>query len=148
MMCDLRFMSDAGTLTTAFAQRGLVAEHGTSWLLPRLLGTSRALDVLWRGRPIASDEADELGLVDRVLPADALLDAAGDYIRELAATASPTSLMLIKRQVYRDLMRSLGPAMATTDRLIEASMSWPDLREGIAAFVEKRPPRFQRIKGD
>jgi enoyl-CoA hydratase/carnithine racemase len=148
MMCDLRFMASDAVLNPAFAQRGLVAEHGNSWLLPRLMGSARALDVLWSGRKIDGSEAHELGMVNRVLPADRLLGEAQDYIRQLAATASPTSLMHIKRQVYADLMRPLGPAMEASEALTEASMKWPDLKEGIAAFVEKRLPRFARIGAD
>jgi enoyl-CoA hydratase/carnithine racemase len=86
-----------------------------------------------------------LGMVNRVLPADQLLDEAQGYIRKLAATASPASLIHMKRQVYTDLMRPLGPAMEAVEELQEASMNWPDLKEGIAAFVEKRPPAFRRI---
>jgi len=148
MMCDLRFMAEDAVLNPAFAQRGLVAEHGTSWLLPRLMNSARALDVLWSGRKIDGNEAYELGMVNRVLPVDQLLETAQGYIRTLAATASPTSLMHMKRQVYQDLMRPLGTAMEAAEELMEASMNWPDLKEGIAAFVEKRPPKFRRIGDD
>jgi enoyl-CoA hydratase/carnithine racemase len=148
MMCDLRFMASDAVLTPSFSQRGLVAEHGTSWLLPRLLGSARALDVLWSGRKIDGNEAYELGMVNRVVAGDQLLDEAKGYLRNLAATASPTSLMHMKRQVYEDLMRPLGAAMEGAEELQEASMKWPDLQEGVAAFLEKRPPKFQRIGGE
>src|SRR3954451_10173746 len=70
MMCDLRFAADTASFTTAFSKRGLIAEHGTAWLLPRLLGTSRALDLLWSARRIDAAEAYRMGFVDRVTPAD------------------------------------------------------------------------------
>jgi enoyl-CoA hydratase/carnithine racemase len=145
MLCDLRLMAETAIFNTAFAQRGLVAEQGMSWVLPRLIGAARALDVLWTDRKIDAHEALSLGLVSRVMAQEQVLAEAQGYLRQLAATASPTSLMHIKRQVYSDLMRPLGVALQETDRLMEASIKWPDLKEGIAAFVEKRPPKFPRI---
>lgn len=148
MLCDLRFMSRAAVLSAAFSQLGLVAEHGMSWLLPRLIGTSRALDVLWTGRRISSEEALSLDLVNRVVEPDQLLEEARGYIRQLASTVSPTSLMHMKRQVYTHLMKPLGEAMEETETLQDQSMTWPDLQEGIAAFRDKRPPKFPRVTGD
>jgi len=145
MFCDLRFMAEEAVLVTAYAQRGLVAEHGMSWVLPRLVGPSRALDLLWSGRRIAAEEALTLGLANRVVPGAGLLDAAREYVRTLAATVAPTSLMQMKRQVYRHLMQPLGEAMRETDRLVDESIRRPDFEEGIAAFVERRAPRFGRV---
>ena len=148
MLCDMRFMSDAAAMSTAFSNLGLVAEHGMSWLLPRLIGTSRALDVLWTGRKIAGNEALSLGLVNRVVEPDRLLEEAQGYIRGLASTVSPNSLMFMKRQVYTHLMQPLGQAMEETEALQDQSMTWPDLQEGIAAFRKRRPPKFPRVTGD
>jgi enoyl-CoA hydratase/carnithine racemase len=145
MFSDLRFMSSAAMFSTAFSGLGLVAEHGTAWLLPRLIGISKTLDVLWSGRRIGAEEALSLGLVHRVVEPDQLLEQARDFIRQLALTASPTSLMHMKRQVYSYLMQPLRSAMADTETLQDQSMTWPDLAEGIAAFTEKRPPNFPRI---
>ena len=136
MFCDMRFASESAVFTTAFAQRGLVAEHGMSWVLPRLLGSARALD----GR-----EAMQLGVVNRVVAPEDLLQEAQEYIRSLAATCSPTSLMHMKQQVYRHLMQPLGEAMQETGQLMDASVQRPDFEEGIASFVERRPPKFARI---
>jgi enoyl-CoA hydratase/carnithine racemase len=138
-------MSEAAALSTAFSGLGLVAEHGTAWLLPRLIGISKTLDVLWSGRKIGAEEALSLGLVHRVVEPDQLLEQAQGYIRQLARTASPTSLMHMKRQVYSYLMQPLRTAMAETETLQDQSMTWPDLAEGMAAFAEKRPPNFRRI---
>jgi enoyl-CoA hydratase/carnithine racemase len=148
MLCDMRFMSGAASMSAAFSQLGLVAEHGTSWLLPRLIGTSRALDVLWTGRKIGAEEALSLGLVTRVTEPDQLIEEAQGYIRTLASTVSPASLMHMKRQVYTHLMRPLGQAMEETEALQDQSMTWPDLQEGIAAFRDRRPPVFPRVTGD
>jgi enoyl-CoA hydratase/carnithine racemase len=145
MFSDLRFMSTAAMLSTAFSGLGLVGEHGMAWLLPRLIGISNALDVLWSGRRIDAEEALSLGLVQRVVEPDQLLEQAQGYIRQLALTASPTSLMHMKRQVYSYLMQPLRQAMAETETLQNQSMTWPDLAEGMAAFAEKRPPNFPRI---
>jgi enoyl-CoA hydratase/carnithine racemase len=146
MLCDLRFASEKARFTTSFAQRGLVAEHGISWVLPRLIGSSRALDLLWSARKFDAAEAERLGVVDRVVPAERLLEEARGYIEELAAHCSPTSIMLMKQQVYRHLMLPLGEAMRDSNRLMAESLRRPDFKEGVASFVEKRPPLFERIR--
>lgn len=145
MFCDLRFAAENAAFTTAYSQRGLVAEHGMSWLLPRLIGPARALDLLWSGRKFDGREALQLGVVNAVAPADQLLATAQNYVRTLAATASPGSLMHMKRQVYRHLLQPLGAAMTETQDLMDASVTWPDFKEGIASFRERRPPRFPRV---
>ncbi|HUB73804.1 MAG TPA: enoyl-CoA hydratase [Solirubrobacteraceae bacterium] len=142
LMCDVRFAAAGAKLTTAFARRGLVAEHGISWMLPRLVGPSRALELLLSGRVVLAEEALELGLVNRVLAPEQLLDATLAYARELAVNCSPASMATIKRQVYADLERPLAQALANADRLMLASFAAPDFVEGVASFVEKREPRF------
>ena len=145
MFCDLRFAAENAAFTTAYSQRGLVAEHGMSWLLPRLIGPARALDLLWSGRKFDGREALQLGVVNAVAPADQLLALAQNYVRTLAATTSPGSLMHIKRQVYRHLLQPLGTALTETQALMDASVTWPDFKEGIASFRERRPPQFPRV---
>ena len=148
MMCDLRFAAEGATFTTAFSRRGLIAEHGTSWLLPRIAGPSRALDLLWSSRRIDSAEAMRMGFVDRILPADRLLDEARAYIRDLAANVSPRSIAVMKSQIYRHLGMAIEPAIRETDVNMNEALAHPDATEGVASFVEKRPPRFQRLKGN
>lgn len=145
MFCDLRFASDKATLIPSFSARGLVAEHGTSWILPRLLGPSKALEVLWSGRRFDAGEALRLGLVNRVAEHSRLLDDAKAYIRDLAATSSPASLMFMKNQVYRHLMLPLGQSMQDTNRLQDLTVTLPDFREGLQSFLERREPRFPRV---
>ena len=145
LMCDLRYAAAGAKFTTAFARRGLVAEHGSSWLLPRLIGTSRALDLLLSGRVFTSEEARDLGVVNRVMPADTVLSEAMAYARDLAANCSPASLAAMKAQVYRHLTVDLETAKRESDRLMGISLTGPDFVEGVASFVEKRPPRFPAL---
>ena len=148
LLCDMRFGSENTRFITAFSQRGLVAEHGQSWILPRLIGSARALDLLWSSRKTGAEEAKEMGLLDRILPQDELVSATKDYIVQLAEASSPTSLMLMKQQVYRHLNMELGDAMKESNRLMAASLQRDDFREGVKSFLEKRPPEFDRIKVD
>lgn len=145
VLSDMRFVERQAKFSTAFAGRGLVAEHGVSWLLPRLIGSSRALDILWSARRFDGVEADKLGLADRLCDTGTAVQAARDYIAELARTVSPTSIMIIKQQVYRHLTMTLGPAMAETNRLMEESLTRPDFREGVRSFLEQREPAFKRV---
>ncbi|MCI0849988.1 MAG: enoyl-CoA hydratase, partial [Chloroflexi bacterium] len=145
MFCDMRFVSESAMFTTAFAPRGLVAEHGMSWILPRLLGTSRALDILWSGRKFGAEEALQLGVANRVVAPEQLLPETHTFIRELGEKCSPTSLMHMKQQIYRDLMERLDDSMRDTESRMAASVKRPDFKEGIASFMERRPPEFPRI---
>jgi enoyl-CoA hydratase/carnithine racemase len=146
--CDLRFAAEHAWFTTVFAKRGLVAEHGISWLLPRLIGTSRALDLLWSARRVEAAEALGLGLVDRVVPADELETTSCEYIEMLARTVSPHSLMMSKRLVYRHLMAGIGEAVDEADAEMEVALARPDAVEGAHAFFERRDPRFDRLTFD
>lgn len=145
LFCDLRFASETAFFTTSFASRGLVAEHGQSWILPRVIGPSRALDLLWSSRRVDAQEALRIGLVDRTLPPDELLTRALQYIAALNEYSAPASLMLMKRQVYRHMNMSLGEALSETEKLMRESLTRMDANEGAASFVEKRKPRFSRV---
>src|SRR2546430_5624819 len=145
LMCDLRFAASGARLTASFARRGLVAEHGTSWLLPRLVGAARALDLLLSARVVLAEEARELGLVNFVVPADQLMAAALAYARDLAENVSPASMKVVKGQVYRHLALPLDEALSDSNALMAESLQGPDLGEGVASFLEKRPPRFEPL---
>ncbi len=145
LLCDLRFVSERARFTTSYSQRGLIAEHGTSWILPRVLGPSRALDLLWSARKVDAVEAQSLGLANRVFEHENLLSETRAYVESLAKSASPSSLRIMKHQVYRHLMLPLGEAMRDSNQLMAQSLERADFREGVASFVEKRPPRFARI---
>ncbi|HEV3321884.1 MAG TPA: enoyl-CoA hydratase [Solirubrobacteraceae bacterium] len=142
LMCDVRFAAAGAKLTTAFARRGLVAEHGISWMLPRLVGPARALDLLLSGRVVLAEEAQALGLVNRVVAPERLLEETLEYAGELASKCSPASMASMKRQVYADLERGLPEALAEADRLMLASFTAPDFAEGVTSFLERRDPRF------
>jgi len=145
LCADVRFASDRAVFTTAFSQRGLVAEWGIAWLLPRLVGPAHALDLLFSSRKIDADEACRLGLVNRVLPHDELLGFVNDYVREIGERCSPASMMIMKRQVYQQLAASLGPSEKEAVKLMVESFKRPDFREGVTSFLDKRPPKFERI---
>jgi len=145
LMCDIRFAAAGAKLTTSFARRGLVAEHGTSWILPRLVGTARALDLLLSARVVLAEEARELGLVNFVVPREEVLSAALAYARDMAKFASPTSMSIIKQQVLRHVDLTLVEAMAESNALMAESLRRPDVAEGVASFVERRAPRFEPL---
>jgi enoyl-CoA hydratase/carnithine racemase len=147
VMCDLRFAATEAKFTTAFARRGLVAEHGVSWMLPRLIGPARALDLLLSGRVILGAEAAELGLVNRAYPGERLLEEALTYARALASESSPASMARMKHQVYADLERPLGESLEAANQLMAESFTGPDFGEGVRSFVERRPPNFEPVSG-
>jgi len=143
MMSDLRFGSEAASFTTIFSKRGLIAEHGTSWVLPRLVGPGRALDLLWSSRRVTADEALRIGLLDRIVPHEELLPAVVAYVDDLASQISPSAIATMKSQVWRHLSEPMLPSLADADRLTQAQLKHPDAREGALALVERRPPKFQ-----
>lgn len=144
-LCDMRFVERQAKFTTAFVNRGLIAEHGSSWILPRLIGPARALDILWSGRKFTGEEAERLGLADRLCEQGESAAQAADYIRMLAETAAPQSIRTIKAQVYRHLNMELGDAMRESNEWMAASLEGDDFKEGVASFVERRPPDFTRV---
>lgn len=142
LYCDIRFATPDAKFTTAFVRRGLIAEYGTAWILPRLIGYSKALDLLVSGRVIRGEQAHAIGLVDRVVEADALLEAAVEYATELATFCSPTSMSVIKQQVQRALDTDFTTAVADADRLMLESFKHADFAEGVTSYLERRPPAF------
>jgi enoyl-CoA hydratase/carnithine racemase len=145
LACDLRFASDRASFTTAFSRRGLVAEWGVSWLLPRVVGTAHALDLLFSARKVDAAEAERMGLVNRVVAHDELLPFVRSYVGDLATHCSPASMAVMKREIYQHWTASLGPAEREAVELMVESFGRPDFREGVFSFLEKRPPRFRRI---
>ncbi|MES2990150.1 MAG: enoyl-CoA hydratase-related protein [Pseudomonadota bacterium] len=141
LFCDFRYMAPAQKMTTAFAKRGLIAEHGASWMLPRLIGVTNAMDLLFSARTIATEEAAALGLV-RSLPGEGFLGAVQAIARDMVHAASPRSIGVIKRQVYDSLFQSLDEAWQRADVDMVESFASDDFREGVAHFMEKRAPAF------
>ncbi len=145
LMCDVRFAAAEAKFTTAFARRGLVAEHGIAWMLPRLVGPAHALDLLLSGRVLLGEEAARIGLVNRAMPREAVLEEALAYARELARECSPSSMAAMKGQVYSNLERALGESVEEANRLMGESFARPDFAEGVQSFLERRPPQFAAL---
>jgi enoyl-CoA hydratase/carnithine racemase len=139
---DLRFAAAGVKLTTSFARLGLPAEHGVSWVLPRIVGAGRAADMLYSSRVVLAEEAERMGLVNAVHPPDELLPATLHYARRMAAECSPSSLLSIKRQLWDDLLGDLDTAAGGAVDRFRVMAAEPDFKEGVAALVEKRPPDF------
>jgi enoyl-CoA hydratase/carnithine racemase len=142
LYCDLRLASDASRFSTAFARRGLIAEYGMAWMLPRIIGIANALDLLFSARIIDAPEALRMGLVNRVFPQETFLEKAQKSAQELASTVSPRSLRIIKRQVYEAMSQPLAEAFDISVREMMACFRTEDFKEGVAHFVEKRPAAF------
>jgi len=142
LYCDVRLASDAARFGTVFARRGLIAEYGMAWMLPRLVGHSNALDLLFSARMIDAAEALRMGLANQVLPQATFTEAVQKYAADMASTVSPRSLRVMKRQVYDAMFQPLGEAFEISEREMVASLQCEDFKEGVAHFVEKRPPVF------
>jgi enoyl-CoA hydratase/carnithine racemase len=157
-IADLRVVERQAKFSTAFSQRGLIAEHGVSWTLPRLIGSGNALDLLWSARKFNGEEAKEIGLAGRLVETGGegsyaqnnetgeARSIAQDYVKNLAASAAPVSLQVMKAQVYRHLNMPLAEAMHETNDWMAQSLTKDDFREGVRSFIEKRPPQFSRVK--
>ncbi|HUF97540.1 MAG TPA: enoyl-CoA hydratase-related protein [Ilumatobacter sp.] len=140
--CDLRFASTNAKFTSSFARRGLPAENSISWMLPRLIGTANAMDVLLSARVVQADEALRLGLVNRVVEPEDLLQVTLDYARDLAANCSPNAMAAIKRQVLEDWEHTSEQSRFTALVTVSELTSLSDFGEGVASFTEKRAPEF------
>lgn len=145
VQADVRFVAQNAKLGCAFSQRGLVAEYGLSWLLPRIVGHGRAMDLLLSSRMVSGDEVLRLGLADFLCPVETVLDEAVAYAAGLAATSSPASMAVIKRQVTDAWAQTLDESVQVTLGLMAQSFAGPDVAEGVASFVEQRPAMFPAL---
>lgn len=141
LFCDVRFMAEDTKLTTAFSRRGLIAEHGIAWMLPRLIGPMNAIDLLYSGRTVEAAEAEKMGLV-RTLPQDGFLEKVQSWAEELVTLSSPRSIRVMKQQIFDSLFQDLSESWAIADQEMVKSFSSEDFREGVAHFLEKRAPKF------
>lgn len=142
LYCDLRFASETARFGTAFAKRGLIAEYGLAWLLPRLIGPANALDMLFSARLVDANEAERMGLVNQVFPQEQFLYHVYAYAKELAYKVSPRSLRIIKQQVYNAMFQTLSEGFEASENEMIESLQCDDFKEGVAHFLEKRDPVF------
>jgi enoyl-CoA hydratase/carnithine racemase len=140
--CDIRFASDAARFGTTFARRGLIAEYGMAWILPRLVGHAHAMDLLLSARMIDASEALTMGLANQVYPRDTFMEKVREYAIDLASNVSPRSMRIIKRQVYEAMFETLTVSLERSEQEMLASLRCADFKEGVAHFVEKRAPVF------
>lgn len=145
MWCDIRIAAADAKLTTAFARLGLVAEHGAAWLIPRIVGRSRAADLLLSGRTVTGAEAEAMGLVNRAVESAHTLTEALNYARDLVRTGAPASWRTIKQQLADAGQLSVQDAYEQATRLMIPALASADHREGVAAWREKRAPRFEPV---
>lgn len=140
--CDIRIAAAGAKLTTAHGRLGLPAEFGLSWLLPRLIGLTRAADLLLSSRVVLAEEAFAMGLVNQVVPVPDVLAEAVAYARTLADEVSPASMAVTKLQMYTDLHGDVASSVEYAHSRLEEMMRGPDFVEGVAALTERRPPAF------
>jgi enoyl-CoA hydratase/carnithine racemase len=145
LMCDLRFAAAGAKFTCAFSKRGLIGEYGLSWVLPRLVGQSNALDLMMSSRVIVAEEAAAMGMVNKVLPPDQLMEFTMAYAADLAMNVSPSSMAVMKRQVYSDYGTDVKSASLNALTLMRESFTRPDFKEGVQSFLEKRQPDFPPV---
>jgi enoyl-CoA hydratase/carnithine racemase len=145
LMCDVRFAATGAKFAAVFARRGLIAEFGISWILPRLTTWGVALDLLLSGRTFLADEAARLGVVKEVVAPEDLMRRALEYAEDIARNCSPASMAVIKRQVYGDATRDVVQATSFAEVLLREAMPRPDVIEGITSFLQKRPPEFPSL---
>ena len=142
MWCDIRFAARSAIFSTAFSKRGLIAEHGMSWLLPRLVGMGHALDMAFTARRITAEEAEKIGFVNKVFDDETFMEEVTNYAQTLAHEVSPRSMKIMKKQMWQGLLQGLDNAVAIADDEMLQSFSSDDFKEGVAHFIEKRAPKF------
>ena len=143
LFADLRFGAADAKCTTAAPKLGLPAEYGMSWVLPRLIGITRAADLLLSGRVFTPADTSEWGIWNAVAAtADDTLCLAQQYAHRLATEVGPRALQTTKQQIYTDVLRSdVGAAVADSQRLLEQATTTAEYREGVAALREGRRPQ-------
>ena len=139
---DIRIASDNARMGLIFTQRGLAIEHGSSWMLPRIIGLARATELAITGRLVDANEALEMGLVNRVVQQDKLMATAREIAAGIANKCSPLGVAQAKKMIYQHLFTDLATAVRDDDTAMEMMTRSEDFKEGVKAFVEKRAPKF------
>jgi enoyl-CoA hydratase/carnithine racemase len=140
---DIRFSVPDVKFTTAHGKLNFPAEYGLSWLLPRLIGLPKANDLLLTSRVFTSNEAYDMGLVNRLVSPEDLLTETIDYARQMKESISPASLRETKWQIYADQHRDVATAVKESEELLLEMSKQADYKEGVKAFLEKRPPKWK-----
>lgn len=142
LFSDIRLAAEKARMGAIFSRRGLVAEYGISWILPRLVGLANASDILFSGRLVDAEEALRMGLVSRLIAQQSFMTQVYSYVNDLIAFSSPRSIRVMKRQLYDDQLGGLAASVEVATREMHESLGSEDFREGVAHFLEKRAPRF------
>ena len=149
MLCDIRIVSETAKIQYAMVRRGILPELGSHVLLPRVIGFSRAADLLLTGRLIMGTEAAEMGLASRAVPADQVLAVAMEMARDIAVNVSPVSAALAKQLMWDGMNTSVDHMIMTEGKLLPGLTAAPDSGEGVRAFFEKRAPKWRsRVSSD
>lgn len=142
LLCDLRVAAESSKLAAAFTKRGIVPESGGTWVLPRMLGWSKAAEIIFTGRTLAAKECLELGLVNKVVADASLMDEARALAEEIAANA-PLAVRASKRMMRNGLNEDFEDHVERVLLQLAPLFRTKDFREGMASFLEKRPPSFE-----
>jgi len=142
LLCDIRYASDQALFTAAFANRGVAPDCGSSFLLPRLIGTARAFELMYTGDILTAAQAEKIGLVNKVIPHAKLMDEVMALANKIALGA-PTALRLTKRAIHSGIMNNLEQQLYFETYAQKHCFSTKDFNEGLKSFLEKRAANFK-----
>lgn len=142
LYCDIRYAVSSAKLAAAFGRRGLVAEHGIAWVLPRLIGMSRTIEWMLSARALPAGEARDIGLVTEVFEAGEFQEKVMQRAAEIAQTVSPRSIRVMKRQLWEAAALTLSQASLIAEKEVKKAVRSKDFAEGVQHFLEKRPAQF------
>ena len=142
LYCDIRFAKEGAVFSSAFSKRGLIAEWGVGWILPRLVGIARANDILFSSRKFYADEAEKMGLVNQTFPEEDFDKSVFEYAKELAKSVSPRSVRIMKEQIYNAQRETIEENLESSMKAMVESFDTEDFKEGVAHFIEKREANF------
>lgn len=143
MQCDLRLVAREAKLAFAFVRRGVIPELGSHAILPRVIGFSRAADLLLSGRTFGGEEAAALGIASEVLPAEQVVPRAREWARDVARNAAPVSVAIAKRLLWEGVTETPAETMAKEGPLLAWAGKQVDAAEGVRSFLERRPPAWK-----
>jgi enoyl-CoA hydratase/carnithine racemase len=143
MQCDVRYAAAGAKLSFAFVRRGIIPELASHVIVPHVIGLSRAAELMLSGKTILAEEAAEIGLVSKVLPAEEVYPAAMDLARDIAVNCAPVSVAISKRLLWESLSPSVSEVRAKENVLFAWAAMQPDAAEGVLAFLEKRTPKWK-----